>query len=164
MWWSRILHLNFTFRAKSAVIKLNAFTLQRLAYKLFWVWLVCSGIRGFLCFCPFNLLKCLLHMPRGKSKSVYGHAWVLENLFPQLLEMKRFRAEKKYQEENLILIFSSVQFSLSVVSDSLQPHELQLARPPCPSPSPGVHSNSCPSSRWCHPAISSSVIPFSSCP
>ena len=59
---------------------------------------------------------------------------------------------------------SSVQFSYSVVSDSLQPHELQHTRPPCPSPTPGVHSNSCPSSRWCHPAISSSVIPFSSCP
>ena len=60
--------------------------------------------------------------------------------------------------------FSSVQFSRSVVSDSLRPHESQHARPPCPSPSPGVHSNSFPLSRWCHPAISSSVIPFSSCP
>ena len=58
----------------------------------------------------------------------------------------------------------SVQFSCSVVSDSLQPRESQHARPPCPSPTPGVHSNSCPSSRWCHPAISSSVIPFFSCP
>ena len=60
--------------------------------------------------------------------------------------------------------FSSVQYSRSVVSDSLWPHELQHARPPCPSPTPGVHSNSCPSSQWCHPAISSSVVPFSSCP
>ena len=59
--------------------------------------------------------------------------------------------------------FSSVQFSHSVVSNSLRPHESQHARPPCPSPTPGVYSNSCPSSRWCHPAISSSVIPFSSC-
>ena len=59
--------------------------------------------------------------------------------------------------------FSSVQLSCSVVSDSLWPHESQHARPPCPSPSPGVHSNSRPSSQWCHPAISSSVIPFSSC-
>ena len=50
------------------------------------------------------------------------------------------------------------------MSDSLRPHESQHARPPCPSSSPGVHSNSCPSSRWCHPAISSSVVPFSSCP
>ena len=58
----------------------------------------------------------------------------------------------------------SVQFSCSFMSDSLRPHELQHTRPPCPSPTPGVHSNSCPSSQWCHPAKSSSVIPFSSCP
>ena len=57
---------------------------------------------------------------------------------------------------------SSVQFSHSVVSDSLQPHECQHARPPSPSPTPGVHSNSCPSSWWCHPNNSSSVILFSS--
>ena len=62
------------------------------------------------------------------------------------------------------LQFSSVQFSHSVMSDSLWPHELQHARPPCPSPTPGAYSNSCPSSQWCHPAISSSVVPFSSCP
>ena len=65
---------------------------------------------------------------------------------------------------HLHIQFSSVQFSRSVVSDSLRPHELQHARPPCPSPSPGVHSDSRPSSTWCHPAISSSVVPFSSCP
>ena len=59
---------------------------------------------------------------------------------------------------------SSVQFSCSVVSDALWPHESQHTRPPCPSPTPGVYSNSCPSSQWCHPAISSSVIPFSFCP
>ena len=58
----------------------------------------------------------------------------------------------------------SVQFSCSVVSDSLQPHEPQHARPPCLSLTPRVHLNSCASSRWCHSAISSSVIPFSSCP
>ena len=63
-----------------------------------------------------------------------------------------------------IIYFSSVQFSCPVMSDSLQPHESQPARPLCPSPTPGVHSKSRPSSRWCHPAISSSVIPFSSCP
>ena len=60
--------------------------------------------------------------------------------------------------------FSSVQFSCSVVSDSLWPHESQHARPPCPPPTPSVYPNSCPSSQWCPPAISSSVIPFSSCP
>ena len=58
----------------------------------------------------------------------------------------------------------SVQFSHSVMSDSLWPHESQHARPPCPSPFPGVHSDSCPSNQWCHPATSSSVVPFSSCP
>ena len=59
---------------------------------------------------------------------------------------------------------SSVQFSCSVVSDSLRPQEPQDARPPCPSPTPRVYPNSCPLSRWCHPTISSSVVPFSSCP
>ena len=58
----------------------------------------------------------------------------------------------------------NIQFSRSVVSDSLRPHESQHARPPCLSPTPGVHSDSRPSSQWCHPAISSSVVPFSSCP
>ena len=58
---------------------------------------------------------------------------------------------------------SSVQFSHSVVSDSLRPHGMQHARLPCPSPTPGAYSNSCPLSRWCHPTILSSVIPFFSC-
>ena len=60
--------------------------------------------------------------------------------------------------------FSSVQFNRSVVFNSLWPHESQHARPPCPSPTPGVCPNPCPSSRWCHPAISSSAVTFSSCP
>ena len=60
--------------------------------------------------------------------------------------------------------FSSVQFIRSVMTDSLQPHKSQHARPRCPSPTPGVHSDSRPSSQWCHPAILSSVVPFSSCP
>ena len=59
---------------------------------------------------------------------------------------------------------ASVQFSCSVVSDSLRPHGLHHNRLPCPSPAPGVYSNSCPLSRWCHPAISSSVVTFFSCP
>ena len=74
-------------------------------------------------------------------------------------------SKRKLREKNLHnLTFSSVQFSRSVVSDSLRPHELQHARPPCPSPTPGVHPDSCPLSQWCHPAISLSVVPFSSCP
>ena len=62
------------------------------------------------------------------------------------------------------ILWTSVQLSCSVMSDSLRPHESQHARPPCPSPSLGVHSNSHPLSWWSHPAISSSVVPFSSCP
>ena len=84
----------------------------------------------------------------------------------------RFQMYLKVESKHLLMIIgseapclpglSSVQFSHSVVSDSLQPHGLQHARPPCPSPTPGVYSNSCPLNRWCHPTISSSVIPFSS--
>ena len=70
------------------------------------------------------------------------------------------RRDGKGDSDNTTVQFSSVQFSCSVVSDSLRPHESQHTRPPCPSPSPGVHSDSCPSSPWCHPAIPSSVVPF----
>ena len=63
-----------------------------------------------------------------------------------------------------IQCISSVEFSCSVVSNALRPYQSQHARPPCPSPTPGIYSNSCPLSWWCHPAISSSIIPFSSCP
>ena len=65
---------------------------------------------------------------------------------------------------SLFLKIRSDQISHSVVPDSFRPHELQHTRLPCPSPTPGVHSDSSPSSQWCHPAISSSVVPFSSCP
>ena len=64
----------------------------------------------------------------------------------------------------LFIQISLIQFSRSVVSDYLWPHESQHTRLPCPSSTPGVYSDSCPSSRWCHPAISSAVTPFSSCP
>ena len=76
----------------------------------------------------------------------------------------RVGPRQEYLKKTFNISISSVQFSLSVVSDSLRPHESQHARPPCPSPSPGVHSDSRPSSLWCHPAISSSVFPFFSCP
>ena len=69
-----------------------------------------------------------------------------------------------YQLSGHPLAQSSVQFSRSVMSDSLRPHEPQCSRPPCPSLTPRVHPNPCPSSRWCHPTISSSALPFSSCP
>ena len=83
-----------------------------------------------------------------------------------------FMKYKSFLSKNLLFLRmlkhyfleGSVQFSRSVVSNSLRPHESQHARPPCPSPTTGVHSDSHPSSQWCHPAISSSVVPFSSCP
>ena len=105
--------------------------------------------------------------------SLMWEKWGSENLnyLPMIIRM----AEVGFKTRSLLLQghpyclskvvqFSSIQFSHSVISDSLQPHELQHTRPPCPSPTPRVHSNSCPSNCWCHPAISSSVIPFSSCP
>ena len=80
------------------------------------------------------------------------------------LHFSKYFSEKLQTISRTRTNISSVQFSRSVLSDFLQPHESQYARPPCPSPTPGVHSNLYPSSRWCHPAISSSVVPFSSCP
>ena len=80
-------------------------------------------------------------------------------------DSQMFSGKDFYESKFLhLLIPSSVQFSHSVMSDSLWLHVLQHARLPCPSPTPGVHPNSCVSSQWCHPSISSSVIPFSSCP
>ena len=73
------------------------------------------------------------------------------------------RSRKTNSHSSSSIKFSSIQFSHSVVSDSLRPHEPQHARLPCPSPTPGAYAYSCPLSRWCHPTISSSVTPFSSC-
>ena len=84
----------------------------------------------------------------------------------KILPWTRFSSQNKpvlVQTWYIILLFS-VQFSRSVVSDSLRPHEPQHARPPCPTPTLRVYPNPCPSSRWCHLTISSSIIPFSSCP
>ena len=81
-----------------------------------------------------------------------------------LLKLTQLVWEQDLKGHDLVEKRASVQFTCSVVSDSLRPHELQHARPHCPSPTPGVHPNSCPLSRWCHPAISFSVVPFSSCP
>ena len=76
---------------------------------------------------------------------------------------KQYRQGHCWLKKNAQWELSLFQFSHSVVSDSLRPHGLQHSRPPCSSPTPGVYSNSCLLSRWCHPAISSSVVPFSSC-
>ena len=87
------------------------------------------------------------------------HPWILLCLSCKL----KFTHNTPIQIRKLTLMPYSVQFSCSVVSDSLWTHEPQHARPPCPSPTPGVHANPCPLSQWCHPAISASVVPFPSC-
>ena len=91
---------------------------------------------------------------------------LLPSIFPSIIVFSnglalRIRCPKYWSFSYSI---SSVQFSCSGMSNSLQPHGLQHTRAPCPSPTPGVYSNLCPSSRWCHPTTSSSVFPFSSCP
>ena len=91
------------------------------------------------------------------SRAGYSKLWIRHGSCPQ-------RVHSQWEKWKSNRWISSVQFSCSVVSDSLRPHEPQHARPPCPSPTPRVHSDSRPLSQWRHPAISSSVVPFSSCP
>ena len=90
-----------------------------------------------------------------KGDSLWDQLWILKGCHSNSTKIILL---------NLYLIYQFSQFSHSVVSDSLRPHESQHARPPCPSPTLRVYSNSCALSRWCYPAFSSSVIPFSSCP
>ena len=104
----------------------------------------------------------------SKSKECLKVVKVLPDPCPEFtfqddrINHKVLKKEKHVLKQDTLLLYY-FQFS-SVVSDSLRPHELRHAKPPCLSPIPRVNSNSCPSSQWCHPAISSSVIPFSSCP
>ena len=99
------------------------------------------------------------------NKILFSHKKWSTDMSHKLKEPWKHDNNNKWKKpgKNRLHQFSSVQFSRSVMSDSLWPHELQNARPPSPSPTSGVHSNSRPSSWWCHPAISSSVVPFSSC-
>ena len=98
------------------------------------------------------------HCDQPYRSSAFQISWVyfFKTTYPLILGSVRFGVSTTMN--------ITVQFSRSVVSDSLWPHESQHIRPPCPSPTPGVYSNSCSSSWWCHPAISSSVVTFSSCP
>ena len=115
-----------------------------------------------------------LHKLQHRSSSVICFGCFRWENFPKNEHLKCLQSlsffkpcgKKKCIIENLTIYrcISSVQFSLSVVFDSLWPDEPQHARPPSPSPTPGVHPNPCPSSRWCHPTISSSVVPFCTCP
>ena len=98
------------------------------------------------------------------SFSVLGNVDFLSGFFSASYLLKGSQRVRHHWPTNTSHhIFSSVQFSRSVVSNSLRPHESQHARPPCPSPTPGVYPNSCPLSWWCHLTISPSVVPFSSC-
>ena len=123
-----------------------------------------------LLFCLGNQLTGNLLLSAGpkqnlKKIQVPGKFTTVADIFPPSYQKEPCGHFLKIEKcKNTFKKTPSIQFSRSVVSDSLQPHELQHARSPCPSPTPGVHSNSCPSSRWCHPAISSFVVPFSSCP
>ena len=105
----------------------------------------------------------VINLPHDKNLHQFNSVQSLSHVWLFYIDEYNFKTRRKgfsFANES----FSSVQFSCSVVSDSLQLHELQHVRLPCPSPTPGAHSDSCPSSPWCHPAISSSVVPFSSCP
>ena len=99
------------------------------------------------------------------SGSIPSQGTKIAHATKQLSQWATTRACSPHTKRSSVpqLSFSSAQFSCSLVSDSLQPHGLQHSRPPCPSPTPRVYSNSCSLSPWCHPTISSSVIPFSSC-
>ena len=114
---------------------------------------MCCTALSLLLWTPLKTNSPSSHLINGVEQS--SHVW---NRLPS--------KSKEFCQLLLFLVvqFSSVQFSCSVMSDSFRPHELQHARPPCPSQTPGFHPDSCPSSQWCHPAISSSVVPFSSCP
>ena len=106
---------------------------------------------------PILLLLTIRHFSKSKVNNIWVINWIL-------VAKHLYRSLTKIRSQCILFGMGSVQFSCSVMSYSLWPHELQHARPPCPSPTPGVHSNSRPSSRWCPPVISSSVVPFSSCP
>ena len=115
------------------------------------------------CWFWWNLAICRWETKSGPIVPVKH--WAEERQYNHIMDMQRGEEGIRGMERvTWKLTFSSVQFSHSVVSNSLRPHESQHTRPPCPSPTPGVQSDSCPSSQLCHPAISSSVIPFSSCP
>jgi len=110
-------------------------------------------------------LPCPSPTPKNYSKSCPSLRWCHPTISSSVVPLsscpQSFPASGSFQ---ISWFFASVQFSRSIMSNTLPSHELQHARPPCPSPTPRVHPNPCPSSQWCHPATSSFVVPFSSCP
>ena len=111
-------------------------------------------------FCYILFCCCSLQVESYKEKLVYYFGLKISKEH----EIKTLNRCQKWSCPWGCCYFTSVQFSRSVMSDSLRPHEPQHTRPPCPSPTPWVYPSPCPLSRWCHPTISSSVIPFFSCP
>ena len=94
---------------------------------------------------------------------IYTHTIYVKTLYPKLIQLTNLRKSQDQLTQIKCIFIHSGQFSHSVISDSMWPSGLQHTRLPCPLPTPGACSNSCPSSWWCHPTISSSVVPFSSC-
>ena len=123
-----------------------------------------------LSYMAFTMLMYVPSMPIFWRVLIINRCWILSKDFSASIEIMIWFLSFNLLIWCILLIDlhilknPSVQFSRSVMSNSLQPHELEQASPPCPSPTPRVYSNSCPLSQWCHPAISSSVVPFSSCP
>ena len=122
----------------------------------------CSVVR---CFLPFyNTFFSFWALASVSDYTFTSLSVLLEVLLFPSTDCQHRELRDHIQPSSLCQSTLSVQFSRSVVSDSLQPHEPQHARPPCPSPTPRAYPNSCPLSQWCHPIILSSVVPFSSCP
>ena len=127
--------------------------------------------RFFIVLLPRNIFYFHGYSHKIKNSFCSSRMEFLRTSLMYTLLLNRYQENHKNDRQNFVLKdtcrmngFSSIQFSRSAVSNSLRPHESQHARPPCPSPTPRVDSNSCPSNQWGHPALSSSVIPFSSCP
>ena len=110
--------------------------------------------------CNLPLLLAYTHVITFRPTGVIQYHLSL----PRFLTFNHISKSQPFNPSSEVLGISSVQFNLSVLSDSLQPLGLQHTRPPCPSPTPRVYWNPCPLGHWCHPTISSCVIPFSSCP
>ena len=125
-------------------------------YKAVWAATIYDGWSSF--YSTFSIIRGKTHFPRDNTPT-FTHTWT-PRLEPTFFPLSQGHIPKLPSHAVIILIF----FVQSVMSNPLQPHGLRHARLPCPSPSPRVCSNSCPLSQWCHPTISSSVPPFSSCP
>ena len=120
-------------------------------------------LRLHLCLTSSLVLSCMLRGPFPSPENTLYHIPCIRTPISSSASRVTPNSHHSRYLKNFLINYILIQFSHSVVSDSLRPHELQHARTPCPSPTAGVYPNSCPLSQWCHPTISSSVFPFSSC-